>query len=254
VVEAFYWAFQAPGRALLALGATPDAITLTALALSIAAGPVAALGLFGWAGGLVLVGAVLDVLDGMVARRSGKSSPSGELLDSVLDRYADFAPLVGLAVFYRGSVWQMLTPLAALLGSTLISYIRAKAEGLRLELPSGSMRRHERVVYLGVALIIGPLLSPPASALGVAEVVTFGVVAAMAVATNLAALALLARARTVLRGRAAAAARATSTAAVVDLAQRRPWLRLRAWLDTIPPPPRPRPSDRPATSERHPDS
>jgi len=252
VIEAFYWAFQVPGRALAALGTTPDTITVAALALSVAAGPAAAAGFFGWAGGLVLVGAMLDVLDGMVARKSGKSSPSGELLDSVLDRYADFAPLIGLAVFYRGSVWQMLAPLLALLGTTLISYVRAKAEGLSLELPSGFMRRHERVVYLGVALIIGPLLSPPAEVLGVAHVVTFGVVAIMALATNLSAVALIARARAALRRKAAA--RAAGPASVVDLAQRRPWLRLRAWLDTPPPPsPRPRPSERPATGERHPE-
>lgn len=255
VLEAFYWAFQVPGRALAALGAAPDTITIAALALSVAAGPVAAAGLFGWAGGLVLIGAVLDVLDGMVARKSGMSSPSGELLDSVLDRYADFAPLVGLAVYYRGSAWQMLAPLLALLGTTLISYVRAKAEGLRLELPSGFMRRHERVVYLGVALVIGPLLSPPAQVLGVAHAVTFGVVAVMALATNLSAVALLARARAALRAEAAAA-RPAGPAAVVELAQRRPWLRLRAWLEAPPPraSPRPRPSDRPATGERRPES
>jgi CDP-diacylglycerol--glycerol-3-phosphate 3-phosphatidyltransferase len=78
----------------------------------------------------------------------------------VLDRYADAAPMIGLALFYRFSAWQMLIPLTALVGSQLVSYVRAKAESMGLNLPSTLMRRHERVAYIAGALIIAPMLSP----------------------------------------------------------------------------------------------
>jgi CDP-diacylglycerol--glycerol-3-phosphate 3-phosphatidyltransferase len=200
VVHAFYWALGLAGSACVHLRLPADVLTWTALALSLGSVPAAATGRLGLAGALVLVGAVFDVLDGMVARTNGTSSRAGGLLDSVLDRYADVGPLVGLAVLYRFSVWQMLVPLAAIVGATMTSYVRAKAESFGLELPSGAMRRHERVVYLGLALLVGPWATPLLGApAGVLHPLTLAIVGLVAVASNIAAIRLFIEARRALQ-------------------------------------------------------
>ncbi len=102
-------------------------------------------------------GAAFDALDGIVARARGLSSDAGEVLDAVVDRYADAAPLLGLAVYYRASLPALLLVLCALLGSMLVSYVRAKSEAMSLSLPGGLMRRHERIAYLTAGLLLGPL-------------------------------------------------------------------------------------------------
>ena len=199
-VEAFYWAMHGPGRLLARARIAPDLITAFAVTLAVAAAPAAASGWLALAGALFVAGAVLDALDGMVARANGSVSRAGGMLDSVLDRYADAAPLIGLAVLYRFSAWQMLVPLIALLGSFLLSYIRAKAEALRLDLPSGAMRRHERIVYIAAALVLGPQMSALAgSPGGVLHPATLVLVGIVAVASNVAAIRLTIAARRRLR-------------------------------------------------------
>jgi CDP-diacylglycerol--glycerol-3-phosphate 3-phosphatidyltransferase len=158
VVEAFYWSFHAPARALVRLGASPDAITYVSLALSLASLPLVATGRFGAAAAVIVVGAVLDALDGMVARESGAASARGAVLDSCVDRLSDAAPLAGLAIFYRGSAIAMAVPIAAMVVSSLVSYARAKADIYKLSLPNGVMRRHERITILVAALLLGPLV------------------------------------------------------------------------------------------------
>ena len=86
------------------------------------------------------------------------SSQAGEVLDAIVDRYADAAPLVGLAIWFRGSVPALFVVLAALVGSMMVSYVRAKHEGKGLELPGWVMRRPERIAYVGAGLILGPLV------------------------------------------------------------------------------------------------
>ena len=97
--------------------------------------------------------ALFDVLDGTVARRSGRSSTFGAFLDSTLDRLADGIVLGGLAVFYatsvkHGSVPLMITALLGLMGAFLTSYTRARAEALGLDAKVGLMQRPERVVLM----------------------------------------------------------------------------------------------------------
>jgi CDP-diacylglycerol---glycerol-3-phosphate 3-phosphatidyltransferase len=228
VVEAFYWAMQGLGWVMLRLHIPADALSWAAVGISLASAPLAAVGRFRLAGLFVVAGAVLDALDGMVARKREETSKAGELLDSVLDRYADAAPLIGLAVFYRTSVLAMLVPLAAWLGATMLSYIRAKAEGLDLELPSGAMRRHERIVYLAVALVLGPWASLlTGTPWGIVHPVSLLIVAVVAIASSLAALRLFFRARTALRP---ARIQGAGEDQLGDLRLWRPWIRLRAWL------------------------
>jgi CDP-diacylglycerol--glycerol-3-phosphate 3-phosphatidyltransferase len=181
LMEAVYWAIRLPGRWLAQVGVHPDTLTWTSLVITLASAPIAASGHFSTAGLLFLVGAAFDALDGMVARQTGRASRQGAVLDSVLDRVADAAPLAGLVIFYRFSVWQMTVPLVAIVGGQLVSYVRAKAESMGLDLPSGLMRRHERVAYISGALIIAPMLSPvlgsPAGAVHPATLTILGLVA-----------------------------------------------------------------------------
>lgn len=203
LMEAFHWVMRLVGRALVRSGLSPDALTLTSLVVTFACIPFAALGHFAAAAALLLVGSAFDAFDGMIARERRIASDAGEVLDAVVDRYADAAPLVGLAIFYRASAWQMAVPLVALVGSMMVSYARAKAEAMDVKLPPGLMRRHERIAYLSAALIVGPVLSPFVHVANVSEPVTLAIVAFVGVVANVAAVQLTkgARRRLVADGR-----------------------------------------------------
>ncbi len=195
VVEAFYWALQAPGRVLARLGVDPDTLTYCALACSLASLPLIATGRLVEGGLCIAVGGAFDALDGLVARLRGRASAAGAVLDSVLDRLADSAPFAGLAVLYRGSAATLLVPIAALTASSLVSYARARADVHRLRLPDGVMRRHERIAYLVLSLLLAPLV-PRVDALGdVPYPVTLAGVAFIAGGGFIAAFLLLTRIR-----------------------------------------------------------
>jgi phosphatidylinositol phosphate synthase len=158
-IEAFHWVASVVGRMLARTPVKPDTLTMVSLALTALTLPLVATGHFEAAGAVLLFGSSFDVLDGIVARERGVAGEAGEMLDSVVDRYADAACLIGLGLFYRDSAWKLGVIFSALLGSTMVSYVRAKAEKFRLSLPDTTMRRAERVVYLSGALILGPTLS-----------------------------------------------------------------------------------------------
>jgi CDP-diacylglycerol--glycerol-3-phosphate 3-phosphatidyltransferase len=157
-MEAFSWALHAPAHALARRRITPDALTCAALAIALASAPILASGHFAIGAAIVLAAGALDGLDGMVARAEDRACPAGAVLDSFVDRIADAAPLVGLALFYRSRVATLLPPLVAIIASSLVSYARAKADIYGLVLPQGLMRRHERIAYLSAALLASPLL------------------------------------------------------------------------------------------------
>ena len=155
-MEAMHWALRGAGSVMAALGVSPDAVTWASLVLTVATVPLSATGHFDWAALMLALGAACDALDGIVARRQCVSSDSGEVFDAVVDRYADAMPLGGLALYYRTNLVALVIVLGAIVGSSLVSYVRAKAEAMQLSLPGGLMRRHERLVYIGVALALGP--------------------------------------------------------------------------------------------------
>ena len=151
--------FEEPASAVLdKLGFTPNLATLTGTAISVGAGVAAADGQFVLAGVLVLVGATFDMLDGGIARRTGQVSNRGALLDSVMDRVSEGALLLGLLIFYTQSATfdQTLIILAfiAFSGSMMVSYVRARAEGLGMKGTAGVATRPERVVVITVTLLI----------------------------------------------------------------------------------------------------
>ncbi|MBI5959559.1 MAG: CDP-alcohol phosphatidyltransferase family protein, partial [Chloroflexi bacterium] len=119
------------------------------------AGYVAAQGEFFWSAVIILMGAPLDAVDGAVARAMGRKDKFGALFDSTLDRYADGFIFMGLAYYFSGKGDQqaVLLSMAALLGTLLVSYVRARAEGLNLECKVGLFTRMERMfVILGMLL------------------------------------------------------------------------------------------------------
>ena len=122
---------------------SPNTITTVGTLLTIAAGVVYATGHIMTAGWLMSVTAVFDVIDGQVARRSGKSTVFGAFYDSTLDRVADGALMAGLTVIYM-----VVVCLVGIVGTFLVSYTRARAESLGIDAKVGVMQRPERIVLL----------------------------------------------------------------------------------------------------------
>lgn len=108
-------------------------------------------------GGLfILLGGLCDVIDGKVARKSGLSSKFGALLDSSLDRYAEVFMFLGVAFHFVSRDYYLTSIMVfiALGGSMMVSYVRARAEGLGFDCKVGLMQRPERIVYIGVSSLI----------------------------------------------------------------------------------------------------
>jgi len=147
---------------------TPDALTISGVGLCIA-GAVAVYfeykseWLFIVGGALFVIGSVLDILDGALARRSGKGTPFGAFLDSTVDRVGEGFMLgaIGLVLMRDGSEWGVALAFAAMGGSFLVSYTRARAEALALKGDVGFGSRTERVVVISVGLALAPLGSLP---------------------------------------------------------------------------------------------
>lgn len=138
---------------------SPNALSLVGFLLSLLAASQVALGHLLWGGLLVLVAGFVDLLDGAVARLGGKVTPFGAVLDSVLDRLSEAAVLLGLVVHFGGSSLVYLI-YAVLVGSFLVSYIRARGEGLGLVMETGLFTRGERVVVLALGLVFPVVLWP----------------------------------------------------------------------------------------------
>ena len=113
-------------------------------------------GHFALGGWLYFLTGILDILDGRVARATGRVSAGGAYFDSVIDRYAELVVFGGLAYFYRAS-WSLFVVLAASLGSVMVSYARARGEALGVDVKVGTMQRPERVFYLGLAMVVAPI-------------------------------------------------------------------------------------------------
>jgi CDP-diacylglycerol--glycerol-3-phosphate 3-phosphatidyltransferase len=156
-VRAWYFSNLDPFEAWLArLGVRPMAITYAQVVVSVAVAAAYAGGLIFSAGFLVLFAGTLDILDGKVARRNNGASPRGAFLDSVMDRYAEFLGYAGLMVYF-GSGWLVWAVLLAILGGMMVSYTRARAEGLGVRCDIGMLQRPERYVLLGFGSIFSSL-------------------------------------------------------------------------------------------------
>jgi CDP-diacylglycerol--glycerol-3-phosphate 3-phosphatidyltransferase len=154
LMEYVYWLVAPAERALVASGVSPNLLTIAGLVVSIAAGAFAAGKDFALAGSLYFLGGALDVLDGRVARRAGRSSAAGALLDSVCDRWGEFVVMGGIGFAVRNDAVALAGVLLTIAGSQMVSYTRARAEALGVSLAIGLMQRSERVVLIGLGLVV----------------------------------------------------------------------------------------------------
>ena len=116
----------------------------------------AAFSLIAWAGVVIIAAGLFDMVDGRLARLNNMASPFGALWDSTLDRYSELVTLSAICFLLLEAGWtgMGLATLAAMVGSVMVSYVRARAEGLGIECKVGLMQRPERVVVTAVAAII----------------------------------------------------------------------------------------------------
>jgi len=143
---------------------TPNALTTAGVSLCLAAAVLVYFEyrselLFYWLGAVVfVVGSLLDILDGALARAGGKTTPFGSFLDSTLDRVGEGAMLGAIALIFsrHGNEVALAATVAAIAGSFLVSYTRAKAEGLGLRGDVGLGSRAERVVVITAGLVLAP--------------------------------------------------------------------------------------------------
>jgi CDP-diacylglycerol--glycerol-3-phosphate 3-phosphatidyltransferase len=142
--------------ALGRLGLTPNMLTLIGLALILATAVIIALGHNTWGGLLFVLSGVFDALDGTLARLTNRKTHFGAFLDSTSDRYADAAILFGMMLpFLRaGRTMEVVLAFVAMVGSLLVSYTRARAEGLGLECKVGLLTRLERFLVIALGLVL----------------------------------------------------------------------------------------------------
>jgi len=151
----FSWIVRPLWRVILASGISPNAVTVIAMILGGVAGVAVAGGRFALGGWLFLLSGILDTFDGRLARARNLVTPAGAAFDSLLDRYADGAMLIGLAYYFRGS-WVLIAALAAIFGTSMVPYVRAKAESFGVAMKDGLMQRPERILTLGLAVVLSP--------------------------------------------------------------------------------------------------
>ena len=150
---------------MIKVGITPNFITTTGFLLNVVATGFFVyaamyapndLSLIGWGGAIILFAGLFDMMDGRLARMGNMSSVFGALWDSTLDRYSELFTLFGITVFFLLNQWEWMGVITflAMVGSVMVSYVRARAEGLDIECKVGLMQRPERVVLTACGAII----------------------------------------------------------------------------------------------------
>ena len=160
------------------VGLTPNLVTIIGLLIAGVAAYLIGVGLW-WAGGLVaLFAGIFDMFDGALARNTGRASDFGALLDSTIDRVSEAVVLLGVLAYYLTSDndWGAMLVYAALVGSIMVSYMRARSEGLGIECKVGVMQRPERVALTGLGLIVAHWIP-------VVMLIVLGVIAALTTVT-----------------------------------------------------------------------
>lgn len=155
-------ALQPLAQALARAGLTPNAVTILGFLLSLGAAALLAAGQPAAGALFILFTGACDILDGLLARVSGHQTPFGAFLDSALDRYAEAVIFLGLLAWHLSGqqAAEALLVYGALVGSLMVSYTRARAEGLGLECEVGLMARPERIVLLVLGLLLGQVWPP----------------------------------------------------------------------------------------------
>ncbi|HEX2173468.1 MAG TPA: CDP-alcohol phosphatidyltransferase family protein [Dehalococcoidia bacterium] len=147
-------------RGLGAIGFTPNGLTIIGVLIGVVAAAVIAAGHLLLGALILLIGAVFDMLDGSLARLTGTTSDFGAFFDSTLDRFSEAVVFLGLGAYFlrTGDDVAVLLSFAALIGSFLVSYARARAEALQIECKVGWLARPERIILVAAGLLTGWIL------------------------------------------------------------------------------------------------
>jgi CDP-diacylglycerol--glycerol-3-phosphate 3-phosphatidyltransferase len=158
LVGFYYWMLGPLVRLIVRTPLAPNHVTAAALVGAAAAAVAIATGHFAAASALLVGGATLDMIDGQLARAKGMGSRRGAFFDSTIDRIADGLIFGGCVVYYAGGP-MMYVALLALVMCFTISYARSRGESLGLSGAEGLMQRADRIVILGAALALSPLVA-----------------------------------------------------------------------------------------------
>lgn len=159
-------------KGMIKMGITPNMVTtigfvgnVVAAFLFIHASQLTPLSMgfswLGWGGAILLFSGLFDMMDGRLARLGNMSTTFGAFWDSTLDRYSELFSLFGITLYLMtaSGIWAGVITFLALVGSIMVSYVRARAEGLGIECKVGIMQRPERVVVTALAAIITGMTS-----------------------------------------------------------------------------------------------
>jgi len=172
VQQAVYFLIDPGIRLMIRVGITPNMITTLGMLGNVFAAalfvysalyvPADDYSLVGWAGVTIILFSIFDMIDGRLARVGNMCTTFGAFYDSVLDRYCELFTLSGIAFYFmqRGDTLSAIITFLALIGSIMVSYVRARAEGLGLDCKVGLMQRPERVVVTSVGAMLCGALSP----------------------------------------------------------------------------------------------
>ena len=152
-------------KGMIKIGITPNFITTTGFILNLFATGLmiyAAIydpsntSIIGYAGGVIIFAGLFDMMDGRLARLGNMQSTFGALWDSTLDRYSELFTLFGILFYLLANqwVWSGIITFLAIIGSIMVSYVRARGEGLGLDVKVGFMQRPERVVVTAIGSIV----------------------------------------------------------------------------------------------------
>ncbi len=177
-------------QAIVSLGITANMITLFGLLVNLVAAYYLASTRLVVAGLLILFGASFDMIDGAVARARTSTNSSGALLDSVIDRYSEAVIFLGALIYFHHlqNFFGVVLVFAAVIGSILVSYVRARAEGLQIECKVGLMQRPERIVLLALGVLIQGVIPDQYTFLQSKGMILFGVFALLAVTAHITAI------------------------------------------------------------------
>lgn len=152
--------YEPPARLFSSLGVSPNVITMVGFFLMVGIAVVLAQGYLFWGGILIIIVGLFDAMDGTLARMVGRTSRFGAFLDSTLDRYSEAVIFLGLFIYLSGQNQrlELILIYATMVGSLMVSYARARAEGIGIPLKDGLFTRFERVFLLVVGLLFNQLV------------------------------------------------------------------------------------------------
>ena len=175
---------------IASFGITANMVTLLGLFVSLVAATFLATGRLVIAGILILFGSSCDMIDGAIARAVTTSNSSGALLDSVIDRYSEAVIFLGALIYFYHlpTLSGVILVFASMIGSVLVSYVRARAEGLQIECKVGLMQRPERIILLAVGVFVQGLVSLKFADLQSGKLILISVFAILAITSHITAI------------------------------------------------------------------